>query len=91
MNRNSGFALNTNRMAGFLLVVVEVLMHAGVLHQHHVAGLPFHVAAVVHVVAVALEHVEHRAVEMAVLLAGVERRVALDVQFDRLHDRDRLR
>jgi hypothetical protein len=74
-----------------VLVVVEMLMHAAVLDQHHVTGLPFHVAAVMDVVAVPLEHVEHRAVEMAVLLAGIERRVALDMRFDRLHDVHRLR
>ena len=88
MNRNSGFALNTKRMQILLLVVVEMLVHAAVLDQHHVAGLPFHVAAVMDVMAVALEHVEHRAVEMAVLLAGIERRIAFDMRFDRLHDVD---
>ena len=66
-------------------------MHAAVFDDHDVAGLPLHVAAVVHVMAVALEHVEHRAVEMAMLLAGIERRVAFDVGFDRLHDIDRAR
>ena len=91
MNRNSGFALNTSRMQILVLVVVEMLVHAAVLDQHHVAGLPFHVAAVMNVVAVALEHVEHRAVEMAVLLAGIERRIAFDMRFDRLHDVDGLR
>ena len=90
MNRNSGLALNTSRIASSSLRVVEVLMHAAVLDQHHVAGLPGNVAAVVHVMAVALEHVEHRAVEMAVLLAGGARRVGLDVRFDRLRDVDGL-
>ena len=75
----------------FVRRVVEVLMHAAVLDQHHVAGLPRNMAAVVHVMAVALEHVEHRAVEMAVLLAGGARRVGLDVRFDRLRDVDGLR
>ena len=91
MNRNSGFALNTSRIASSSLDVVEVLVHAGVLDQHHVAGLPRDVAAVVHVMAVALEHVEHRAVEMAVLLAGGARRIGLDVRLDRLRDVDGLR
>ena len=40
MNRNSGFALNTSRIASFVGIVVEVLMHAAVLDDHHVAGLP---------------------------------------------------
>src|SRR5271156_3439254 len=54
--------------AGFLLVIVEVLVHAGILDQHDVTGLPLHITAVMHVMAVALEYVEHRAVEMAVFL-----------------------
>ena len=70
MNRNSGFALNTSRIASSFRIVVEVLVHAAVLDEHDVAGLPVDVPAVMDVVAVALEHVEHRAVEMAVLLAG---------------------
>src|SRR5262249_16398462 len=67
-------------------VVVEVLVHAAVLDEHHVTGLPRNVAAVVHVVAAALEHVEAGAVEVAVLLAVGARRVDLDVGLDRLGD-----
>src|SRR3984957_1511998 len=73
------------------LGVVEVLMHAAVLDQHHVAGLPFDPPPVVHVVAVPLEHVEHRAVEMAVLLAAGLGRVSLDMGLDRLDDGGGLR
>src|SRR5215472_8554859 len=68
--------LEYQQNAILVLVVIEMLVHAAVLDQHHVAGLPFDVAAVMDVVAVALEHVEHRAIEMTVLLAGIERRVA---------------
>src|SRR3984885_2813893 len=68
-----------------------MLVTAAVLDQHHVAGLPFHVAPVMDVMAVALEHVKHRPVEVAVLLSGIERRLAFDVRLDRLHDVDRLR
>src|SRR5215472_9020037 len=68
-----------------------MLMHAPVLDQHHVPGLPFHVPAIVDVVAMTLEYIEHRAVEMTMLLAGIERRVAFDMRLDRLHDIDRLR
>src|SRR5262249_23492947 len=71
--------------------IVEVLMHAAVLDQHHVAGLPGNLAAVVDVVAVALEHVEHRAVEVAVLLTAGLGCIGLDVGFDRLDDRGCLR
>src|SRR5215471_2346019 len=72
-------------------IVVEVLMHATVLDDHHIASLPRDVAAVVYVVAAALEHVEHRAVEVAVLLAEGARRVGLDVRFHRLDDGGGLR
>ncbi len=39
-------------------------------------------AAVVHVVTAALEHIKHRAVEMSVLLAVGAGRVGLDVGFE---------
>ena len=42
--------------AVLVVVVVEVLVDAAVLDQYDVAGLPFHGAAVVNVMAVALEH-----------------------------------
>src|SRR5207244_8134209 len=66
-------------------------MDATVLDDHHVAGLPGDMAAVVHVMAAALEHVEHRAVEVAVLLPVSLRRVGLDMRFHRLDDGGRLR
>ena len=73
------------------LGIIEVLMHRAVLDQHHVAGLPFDAAAVMDIVAVAFEDVEHRAVEVSVLLAGGLWRIGLDVGLDRLDDRCRLR
>jgi hypothetical protein len=60
-------------------IVVEMLVHAAVLDDHHIAGFPRNVAAIVHVVAPALEHVEHRAVEMPVLLAVGARGIGLDM------------
>src|SRR6185312_17085389 len=72
-------------------IVVEVLMDAAVLDDHHVAGLPGDVLAVVHVVAAALEHVEHGAVQVAVLLSVGARRVDLDMGLDRLRDGGGLR
>src|SRR5262249_59664362 len=53
--------------------------------------LPRNVPAVVHVMAAALEHVEHRAVEMTVLLAVGARRIGLDMRLHRLNDRGGLR
>ncbi len=91
MNRNSGLALNTRWMHSSLSRVIEVLVHAAVLDQHHVAGLPGDLAAVMNVIAVALEHIEHRAVEVAVLLAAGLGSVGLDVGLDGLDDRGRLR
>src|SRR5688572_16618575 len=37
-------------------IVVEMLVHAAVLHQHDIAGLPFNAPPIVNVVAPALEH-----------------------------------
>src|SRR6516164_6949836 len=65
-------------------------MDAAVFDAHPVAGLPGGVPAIVHVMAAALEHVEHRAVEVAVLLAVGPRRVGLDMRFHRLDDGGRL-
>jgi hypothetical protein len=65
-------------------------MHATVLDDHHVSRLPFDVVAVMDVMSMALEHIEHRAVEGAVLLTAGLRRVGLDVGFDRLDDLRRL-
>ena len=86
MNRNSGFALNTSRMRVVVGIVVEVLMHAAVLDEHEVARLPVEALAVVDVVAAPLEHVEHGAVHMSVLLAVGAGRVDLDMRLDRLGD-----
>src|SRR5262249_24978663 len=57
----------------------------------HVAGLPRNMTAVVHVVAVALEYIEHRAVEVAVLLPIGAGRIGLNVRLDRLRHRNGLR
>jgi hypothetical protein len=88
--QEQGLRLEHQQHRLFVGRVVEVLMHAAVLDDHHVAGLPRNMPAVVHVVAAALQYVEHRAVEMAVLLAGGHRGIGLDVRFDRLGDVDRL-
>src|SRR4051794_31238462 len=61
-----------------------MLMHAAVLDDHHIAGLPGNMPAVMDVMAAALDHVEHRAVEMPVLLPVSARRVDLDMRLDRL-------
>src|SRR5262245_62443133 len=65
-------------------------MDATVLDDHHVAGLPGTLPAIVHDMAAALEHVEHRAVEVAALLAVGLGRVGLDMRFHRLDDAGRL-
>src|SRR6266566_1196315 len=83
--------LEHQKNAVLVFVVVEMLVDAAVLDQHYVAGLPLHGTAVVDIVAVALEDVKYRAVEMTVLLTGIERRIAFDMRLDRLHDVDRLR
>ncbi len=84
MNRNSGFALNTSSTASFFRIVVEVLMHAAGLDDHDVAGLPVDPPAVMDVMAAALQHEEHRAVQMPVFLAERSRPIGLDMRFDRL-------
>ena len=72
-------------------VVVEVLMDAAVLDDHDVAGLPVDAAAVMDVMAAAFEHIEHGAVQVAVLLAVGAGRIGLDMRLDRLRDGRRLR
>ena len=49
-----------------LRVVVEMLVDAGVLDDQRVAGFPVEAAAVMDVVALALEHIEDGAVHVAV-------------------------
>src|SRR5487761_136545 len=67
-------------------IVVEMLVHAAVLDQHEVARLPVEPLAVVDVVAATLEHVEHGAVHVSMLLSMSARCVDLDVGLDRLRD-----
>ena len=67
-------------------IVVEMLMDAAILDDHHVAGLPLDAPPVMHVMAVALEDLEHGAVHMAVLLAEGAGAIGLDMRLDRLRD-----
>src|SRR5215467_9403214 len=66
-------------------VVVEMLMHARAFDDHDIARLPLDAAAVMNIVAAALEHIEHGAVEMPVLLAIGAGCIAFDMGLDRLH------
>src|SRR5205823_7669640 len=52
---------------------------------------PWNMAAIVHVMAAAFEHVENRAVEMTMLLAVGAGRIGLDVRLHGLDDAGRLR
>ena len=72
-------------------IVVEMLVHTGVLDDQRVARLPVVADLVVHVVTLALQHEKDRAVHMAVLLAIAARGVDVDMAFDRLRDLHRLR
>src|SRR5258706_2336282 len=67
-------------------VVVEVLMHAAVLDEHHIAGLPLDAAPVMDVMAASLDDVEAGRVQMPMLLAIGARGISLDMRFDRLRD-----
>src|ERR1035437_989167 len=66
-------------------------MHAAVLDDHYISGLPIDLFAVVNVVATALEHVEHSTVQVAVLLSVSARRIDFDMRFNRLGDGRSLR
>src|SRR5215510_4981695 len=59
-------------------------MHAVVVHDRDVAGLPVVAHAVVDLVAGAVEDVEGGLIDMAVLLGGAARRVFLEVDVQRL-------
>ena len=63
-----------------------MLVHAAVLDDQRIAGFPWKRTAVMHVVALALQHEEHRAVHMAVLLAVAAGGKALHMGFDRLRN-----
>ena len=55
-----------------LLIVrtIEVLMHASVFHEHHIARAPLETLAIVNIIAAPLENIEDGTVEMPMLLAG---------------------
>src|SRR4030088_1127571 len=63
-----------------------MLVHAAAFHDHDVARLPLNMPPVMDVVAAALQDVEDRAVEVAVLLPVGAGRVDLDMGLDRLRD-----
>ena len=80
MNMNIGFVLITSARAGLSGLGVEVLVHAVVVHDRDVARLPVVAHAVVDLVALAVEDVERRLVDVAVLLRLAAGRVLLEVQ-----------
>src|SRR5262249_14842201 len=63
---------------------VEVVVHASVMHDRDIAGLPVVARAVVDFVARAIENVEGRLVHMAVLLSLCARGIFLEVNVQRL-------
>ena len=63
---------------------VEVLVHAIVMHDRDVAGLPVVADAVVDLVAGAVEDVERGLVDVAVLLGGAAGRIFLEMDVQRL-------
>src|SRR6185437_11448711 len=65
-------------------IVVEMLMNAAILDDHHIARLPVDAAPIMHVVAIAFQHIEHGAVHMPVLLPEGAWPIGLDMRFDRL-------
>ncbi len=67
-------------------VIVQVLVDAGVLDDQRIARFPIEAAAVVDVVALALQDIEDGAVHVAVLLAVAAGREAVDMGLDRLRD-----
>src|ERR1019366_9803715 len=66
-------------------------MHAAILDNHDVTGLPIDPFAVMDVMAAAFEDVEHGAVQVTVLLPVSARCIDLDMRLDRLGDGRRLR
>src|SRR5205823_9032785 len=65
-------------------VRIEMLMHAVIVDDRNVAGLPVVAHAVVHLVAGAVEDVERRLVDVAMLAVDTARRVFLEVDMQRL-------
>src|ERR1700730_304030 len=69
---------------GLLGAGIEVLVHAIVMHDRDIAGLPVVADAVVNLVARPVENVEGRLVDMAVLLGGAAWRIFLEMDVQRL-------
>src|SRR6266403_658568 len=65
---------------------VEVLVNAVVVHDRHVARLPVVAHPVMYFVALAVEDVERRLVDVAVLLRSAARGVLLEVKMEHLRD-----
>ena len=84
MNMNIGLVFSTSARAGLARVGVEMLVHAVVVHDRDVARLPVVAHAVVDLVARAVEDVERRLVDVAVLLRFSARPVFLEVEVERL-------
>src|SRR5678810_898271 len=78
--------LDDQRARRLVLAGVEVLVHAVVMHDRDVAGLPVVAHAIVDLVADAVEDVERRLVDMAMLLRLAPGPVFLEVQVKRLRD-----
>ena len=76
--------LHDQRARRFVRVGVEVLVHAVVVHDRDVAGFPLVPDAVVNLGALAVEDVEHRFVDVAVLLRLAARRVLFEMDVQRL-------
>ena len=78
MNRNIGFVLMTSARAG------AVLVHAVVVHDRDVAGFPVVALSVVDLVALAVEDVEERFVDVTVRLRLAAGRVFFEMDVQRL-------
>jgi len=65
-----------------------MLVHAAVLDDQCVASLPVMALAVMHIMALALQHEEHRAIHVAMLLTVTSGRVHVEISFDRLRNFD---
>ncbi len=83
-NRYIGVVLITKAQAGRLRAGVVVLMHAVVVDDGDIAGLPVVADAVVNLVACTVKDVEGGLVDVPVLLRGAAGRVFLEVDVERL-------
>src|SRR6202035_5746680 len=70
--------LEDQEMRVIVGIIVEMLMHAAVLDEHDVAGLPVDAPLVMDIVAAPFQNVEYRAVHMAMFLAIGSGRVNFD-------------